>query len=90
VKTWSSHQAVWKLAFKDFRVVFMLSDGDPPDKKTGLRPGRELARAVVDSVGWRAKVIECPEGQDVSSMVAAGKSDWFAAKLKADDDGDSD
>ncbi len=88
VDTWLAHKSVWKLIFKDFRLVVMLADGDPPDKQTGMRPGRELAKAVAETVGWRVRVVECPENQDVSSMVASGQADWFKGKLEVTDDDD--
>jgi hypothetical protein len=86
VETWLAHEQTWKLVFRDFPVVFMFAHGDPVNELTGLRPGRELAKAVSASLGDRVRVIECPEGEDVASMVAAGKADWFKDKMKADDD----
>ena len=102
VETWGSYATVWKLLFKDFRTVFMLADGDPPQCRHSpahpkgscpdpiYRPGRELAKAVADSIGWRVRPIECPEGEDVSSMVASGRADWFADKLKVEDEDEDD
>lgn len=89
VETWTAHAAVWRLVFRDFSVVWMLADGDLPDKDTGRRPGRELARTVsasVSSADTEVRVIECPEGEDVSSMVAAGRQEWFREKMTDDDE----
>lgn len=71
---WQEHADVWGPVFKDFRTVIMFADGDPPNAKTGLRPGRELARRVAETLGWRCRVVECPEGEDVSSMAASGRA----------------
>jgi DNA primase len=72
-EVWAAHEQVWKLCFRDVRVVFMLCDGD--------QPGKDLGRQVADSLGWRANVIDLPDGQDVSSLVASGHADWFDGKL---------
>lgn len=93
VETWTAHERVWRLAFRDFRIIWMLADGDVPDKTSGRRPGRELAKAVsvsVSSADTEVRVIECPESEDVSSMVAAGRQGWFTEKIASDGDDNQD
>jgi hypothetical protein len=77
-EVWAAHERVWKIAFKDYATVFVLCDGD--------QPGRELGKQVSVSLGWRARVIHLPDGQDVSSMVASGRSGWFEGRLTNEDD----
>ena len=80
---WTGKSHVWVHIFKDYQLVIMFSDGDPEQVITDdaghevrrFRPGRELARTVGESLKWRLKTIEMPEGEDVSSMVAAGRID---------------
>jgi len=75
-EAWNPRNAeIWKPVFKDFSRVIVLADGDPPNERTGLRPGRELAKRITESLTWRVRVVECPEGFDVSSMVAAGRGE---------------
>ena len=58
-------QDAWKTVLKDFTTVFVFADGD--------QPGRQFAYDVADAIGWRARVVECPDGEDVSSMCAAAR-----------------
>jgi hypothetical protein len=73
---WAAHERVWRRCFKDFQAVFVLCDGD--------QPGRNLGRQVASTLGWRANVVDLPDGEDVSSMVASGRADWFKGKLSLD------
>ena len=57
----------WSPLFKDFQRVLVYADGD--------QPGRDFAYDVAESIGWRALIVRCPDGEDVSSMVAAGRMD---------------
>lgn len=77
---WAAHEPVWAICFKDVRTVFMFCHGDSA--------GRELGRQVAESLRWRVTVIDMPDGEDVSSLVASGKSDWFADKLTVEEDDD--
>jgi len=87
---WKAHRDIWLPAFRNFQRVLMFTDGDAINEKTGLRPGEELGKAVAESLGWRVRIIDCPEGEDVSSMVAAGRGDELKAKFAEDDDEDDD
>lgn len=81
VDTWKAQAAIWKPVFQDFESVILLADGDPVNEKTGLRPGRELGKAVKESLGYRARIVEMPEGEDVSSMVASGRADEIKRRV---------
>lgn len=55
----------WLPLLKDFTQVVIFADGDVP--------GRDFAYALAEKAGWRARVVKCPEGEDVASMCAAGR-----------------
>lgn len=77
---WAAHERVWTICLKDVRTVFVFCHGDSA--------GRELGKQVAESLRWRVTVINMPDGEDVSSLVASGKSDWFAGKLTVEEDDD--
>lgn len=60
---WDSR--LWKPLFKDFQQVVILADGDDA--------GKDFAVQLADDLGWRAMIAQCPAGEDVSSMAAAGR-----------------
>jgi len=41
-----------------------------------------LARRVAQTVGWRAQIIYAPEGEDVASLVAAGRGDVLTNQIR--------
>jgi DNA primase len=67
VDTWSKMASVWGPVFKDFRRVLVFADGD--------EPGKRLAGDVAESLGWRARIVQCDAGEDVASTVAAGNAE---------------
>jgi hypothetical protein len=77
---WAAHEPVWSICFKDVRTVFVFCHGD--------QAGRELGRQIAESLRWRTTVIDMPDGEDVSSLVASGKADWFTEKLTVEEDDD--
>lgn len=85
---WKAYRRVWSPLFKNFQKVLVFTDGDPINPNTGLRPGEELGKAIRESLSWRARIVKCPEGEDVSSMVAAGKADELIKQFGDDEDGD--
>jgi hypothetical protein len=87
-ESWKANRRVWAPLFKNFQKVIVFTDGDPVNLETGLRPGEELGKAIRESLKWRARIIECPEGEDVSSMIAAGRSDEIIKQFGSDDDED--
>lgn len=56
----------WGILLKDFTVVFIFADGD--------EPGRDFALQMAERIGWRARVVQCPDGEDVSSMCATARA----------------
>jgi hypothetical protein len=64
---WVAHKGIWAPLFKNFRQVLILRDGDTA--------GTDMADAITESLKLRARVIDMPEGEDVSSMVAKGRAD---------------
>lgn len=61
---WDSR--LWKPLFSDYSTVVILADGD--------EPGKEFASKLAEDLGWRALIAQCPEGEDVSSMAAHGRT----------------
>lgn len=68
--TWKDE---WNPVWKDFRCVLVWTDGD--------EPGRTMANRIAETIGWRAHLIFCPEGEDVASMVAAGRDKELIEQL---------
>ena len=57
----------WTPLFRDFEHVLIFADGD--------EAGRGFAARTSDHVGWRARIVQCPDGEDVSSMAASGRGE---------------
>lgn len=72
---------IWTPLFRDFQHVLLFADGD--------EPGRAWAARASDEVGWRARIVQCPDGEDVSSMVASGRAEELQklASTSNDEDG---
>ena len=70
---WKAHKAIWAPLFKNFRHVLILRDGDTA--------GTDMADAITETLKLRARVIDMPEGEDVSSMVAAGRGDEISKQF---------
>ena len=85
-EVWKSKHQIWSALFKNFQEVYVFTDGDKINPQTGLRPGEEFGKMVAGSLDWRARIIRCPEGEDVSSMVAAGRAQELEAQYRSDDD----
>jgi len=90
VESWTAHRKIWAPGFKDFRTVFVFTDGDPINKLTQKRPGEELGRAIQDSLGFKVRLVESPEGQDVSSMVASNRKQELLEQMKEEPEDDGD
>lgn len=91
---WFSHKNVWAPGFKNFSTVFVFTDGDIEQTRIRngvtmkFRPGEELGKAIQESLGFKARIIPSPIGFDISSMVAAGRSQELLDKTKEDNDED--
>jgi hypothetical protein len=81
VESWEGQAKIWVPILTDFQRVVVFADGDPLNPVTDERPGRKLAEAIKEALTWRVQVIEMPEGDDVSSVVARGDADWIRGKL---------
>jgi len=62
----TNYQDTWDHLFRDFNKVVIWQDGD--------EAGCTFAAGIAERVGWRARIVVCEPGEDVSSMVAAGDS----------------
>lgn len=89
-ESWKPNRNIWAPVFKNFDRVIIFTDGDAINPNTGVRPGEELGKEIASSLGWRAKVVACPEGEDVSSMVASGRENELLEKMKEEDEDDED
>lgn len=68
---WGKNGFYWQLALRDFSRVVVFADGDVP--------GMELASAILADVP-HAQLVKCPEGEDVNSMILAGRGDELKRK----------
>lgn len=63
----------WRQVFVDFSEVFIFADGD--------QPGKDFAAEMSEIIGDRARIVQCPDTEDVSSMVAGGRSEELRALI---------
>lgn len=65
--TWANPQyaRILKITLRDYDNVLIFTDGDAA--------GLSFARGIAADVPRRSKLVKCPAGMDVSSMVAAGR-----------------
>lgn len=63
----------WRQVFTDFSEVLIFADGD--------QPGRDFAAEMSEIIGDRSRIVQCPDNEDVSSMVAAGRQAELQAKM---------
>src|SRR3954451_14079228 len=75
---WAAHKNIWSPLFKNFRQVLVLRDGD--------QAGKDLADQISESLKLRARVIDMPAGEDVSSMVAKGRAEELTKQFDLGDD----
>lgn len=73
-KAWQGNASSWRPIFKDFRRVFVFADGDDA--------GSNLASEVAESLGFRARVVQCDPGFDVASTVTKGDLDRLQQLIK--------
>jgi DNA primase len=66
-------KSAWRHVLEDFTTVYIFGDGD--------QPGRAFADEMAELVGWRARIVQCPDGEDVSSMAASGRASELLAKM---------
>ena len=78
---WTAHKGVWAPLFKNYQHVLILRDGD--------KAGQDLADAVSATLKLKARVINMPAEEDVSSMVVTGRAEELIKQFGSDD-GDED
>jgi len=79
---WTAHQRMWAPLFKDFERVFILRDGD--------QAGQDLADAITETLKLKARVINMPDEEDVSSMLVQGRAAELTKQFKEDDEDDEE
>ena len=79
---WTGRAATWAPLFKDFERVFVLRDGD--------KAGQDLADAITDTLKFKARVIDMPAGEDVSSMLVQGRAGELTKQFSEDDEDDDE
>lgn len=89
---WTAYGKYWEIDLQDFSTVIIFADGDKPKCmctprcepretcRNKRRVGTELAKQIAATVGWRGRIVQCPEGEDVNSMVVAGRGDELRQK----------
>lgn len=75
---WAAHKAIWAPLFKNFSTVLVLRDGD--------QAGKDLADQITETLKLRARVVDMPEGEDVSSMVAKDRAEELIKQFDRDED----
>lgn len=69
-------QSFWTPLFRDFTRVWIFADGD--------EPGKDFALSVAEKIGWRARIVQCPDGEDVSSLAASDSLDRISTSIRED------
>jgi hypothetical protein len=71
----------WTSLFKDYTKVYIFAQGD--------QRGREFGEQMSDTIGWRARVINCPDREDVASLAAKGQVSLLTRLMStSNDDGE--
>jgi hypothetical protein len=86
---WKANGKYWKLALADFALIVIFVDGDKPrcmcqprcrdECGQPKRAGLELAKQIQADAG-NARLVQLPDGEDVNSMVVAGRVDELKRK----------
>ena len=69
----TGYKSQWGSLFKDFTRVLIFADGD--------QPGKDFAAKVAEVIGWRARIVQCPQSEDVSSICGTGRADELLALI---------
>jgi DNA primase len=64
--------------FRDFTRVFIFADGDDP--------GRDFALSVADKIGWRARIVQCPDGEDVASLAYTDRLGEISTSIRVEEE----
>lgn len=68
-----SKQRHFRLCFEGVSEVIVVADGD--------KPGRMAAQKVAESIGMNARVVDLPNGDDASSLIARDGAGRFLERL---------
>jgi DNA primase len=63
----------FRLCFEGIPEVLIIADGDDA--------GRKAAHRVAEDIGWQARVVPMPEGEDANSFICKEGADAFAKRL---------
>lgn len=74
--TWQPH---WAEMFKGYHEVLVFTDGDEPGEKMG----RTIAKALSN-----ARIIPCPDGEDINSILTSQGLDALREKLQIEESND--
>jgi hypothetical protein len=69
---------LWSPLFRDFTRVFIFADGDDP--------GRDFALSVADKIGWRARIVQCPDGEDVASLAYTDRLGEISTSIRVEEE----
>lgn len=72
VEIWKQNRKVWRRTLDDYSTILIFVDGDV-QREDGSQPGLDMARSIQSEVRGRGHLVRCDQGEDVASMVAAGK-----------------
>lgn len=68
----------WTPIFKDFTRVYVFGDGDGA--------GQDFAKEMVEIIGWRARMVPVPQGEDISSLAAKSQLDLLTTRIHSEED----
>lgn len=72
--TWDQQKKHWRLCFEGVSEVIVVADGD--------KPGKDAARKIADSLGFNARVVSMPAGQDSNSIIASEGAGSYLERLQ--------
>lgn len=73
-RSWQKHKEHYRLCFEGVNEVVVVADGDDD--------GRESARRVAESIGFNARTVDMPDGDDANSFIASHTAGAFIERLK--------
>jgi hypothetical protein len=84
---WKANSAYWRLVLRDFETVIIFADGDtdkaraqPDGTVKTINAARDFIKSVANDAGPYARIVHCPDGEDVNSMVVAERGEELKRK----------
>lgn len=71
--SWNKHSDYYRLCFESVAEVAVVADGDDP--------GRAAAARVAQSIGFHARVVDMPDGEDANSALARHGAAWLKERI---------